>query len=573
MSSTRLRARYALLILAAAACADATRAVPDQQQHVASVMVVANTRTFRVGDTLRVSARALSADGTLLQGRSVDWSSSNPAVLHLGGTGLATGVAPSTASIRATIEGKTGAVDVVVAVVPVSRVAIVETSISLAKGQGHTLVAAALDAEGRPLEGRAITWRSNDAVIAEVDGTGHIIARTAGETKVFAESEGKADSVLVIVTPPGVGSVVVSPGASLVGVGRTRQLTAVVLDTNGDTLHGQDVVWSVDNPSAAGITTSGLLWGIAPGYVTIRATSGGTTGAVAATIENGEADALAYDLLYYRNTSEAWGEIMVLGTTPGSAPVRINAGTVSRMPTASPDGQRIAFAVSMKELGTNAQIDDIFAVDRNGMNMKRLTSEPGVDAEPAWSPSGARIAYRRLDLTTGYSSIWVMDADGSNKAKLTEALEGAYSVSAPSWSPDGSRLAFSTVSRAGTRSAIWTMNADGSDRQQRTSSPDGFDTEPTWSADGSRIAFSRIYAGDRELAILTLATGDVQRISLPGAQWHPAWSPDGGHIAFWQPAGPTVTGIYTVRTDGNNVRLHTVNESWGGGFNPSWIRR
>jgi len=166
-----------------------------------------------------------------------------------------------------------------------------------------------------------------------------------------------------------------------------------------------------------------------------------------------------------------------------------------------------------------------------------------------------------------------MDADGSNKAKLTEALEGAYSVSAPSWSPDGSRLAFSTVSRAGTRSAIWTMNADGSDRQQRTSSPDGFDTEPTWSADGSRIAFSRIYAGDRELAILTLATGDVQRISLPGAQWHPAWSPDGGHIAFWQPAGPTVTGIYTVRTDGNNVRLHTVNESWGGGFNPSWIRR
>jgi Tol biopolymer transport system component len=310
-----------------------------------------------------------------------------------------------------------------------------------------------------------------------------------------------------------------------------------------------------------------------PGYVTIRATSGGKTGAVGATIENGEADALAYDLLYYRNTSEAWGEIMVLGTAPGSAPVRINAGSVSRMPTASPDGLRIAFAVSMKELGTNAQIDDIYAVDRNGMNMKRLTSEPGVDAEPAWSPQGNRIAYRRLDLTTGYSAIWAMDADGSNKVKLTETLAGAYSVSAPSWSPDGSRIAFSTVSRAGTTSAIWTMNADGSGKQQRTSSPDGFDTEPTWSPDGSRIAFSRIYAGDRELAILTLATGDVQRISLPGAQWHPAWSPDGGHIAFWQPAGPTVTGIYSVRVDGSNVRLHTVSETWGGGFNPSWISR
>jgi Tol biopolymer transport system component len=102
---------------------------------------------------------------------------------------------------------------------------------------------------------------------------------------------------------------------------------------------------------------------------------------------------------------------------------------------------------------------------------------------------------------------------------------------------------------------------------------DGFDMEPTWSADGSRIAFSRIYAGDREIAILTLASGDVQRISLPGAQWHPAWSPDGSHIAFWQPAGPTVTGIYTMRADGTNVRLHTLDESWGGGFNPTWIRR
>jgi TolB protein len=243
------------------------------------------------------------------------------------------------------------------------------------------------------------------------------------------------------------------------------------------------------------------------------------------------------------------------------------------MPTASPDGQRIAFAVSMKELGTDLQIDDIYAVDRNGLNMKRLTSEPGVDAEPAWSPKGDRIAYRHLDVTTGHSTIWVMDADGSNKVKLTAALENAYAATGPSWSPDGNQIAFATVSRSGTASAIWTMNADGSDQRQRTSSVDGFDMEPTWSADGSRIAFSRIYAGDREIAILTLASGDAQRISLPGAQWHPAWSPDGSHIAFWQPAGPTVTGIYTMRADGTNVRLHTLDESWGGGFNPTWIRR
>lgn len=571
MPFTRLRAGYALFTLVAAACADATRPVPEQQ--VASVTVVASARTLLVGETLRISARAAAADGTLLHGRTVSWTSTSSDVLQVDGSGLVTAIAPGTASIRATIEGKTGSMDVAVNVMPVDRVAIVETSISLMKGEAHTIAAAALDAQGRPLQGRSMAWRSVDVAIADVDATGRVTARGEGETKVFAESEGKRDSVLVVVTPAGVGSISISPGAMVLGVGRTRQLTATVLDTNGDTLRGREVKWTVDNRSAAGITTSGILSGISPGYVTITAICEGKTFGVAATIENGEADALEYDLLYYRNTSDAWGEIMVLGTSGNAAPIRLNAGTVSRMPTASADGQRIAFAVSMKELGTNAQIDDIFAVDRNGMNMKQLTSEPGVDAEPAWSPNGDRIAYRHLDQATGYSAIWVMNADGSNKVKLTAALENAYSMSAPSWSPDGSRIAFATVARSGSTSAIWTMNADGSDQQQRTSSVDGFDTEPTWSAGGSQIAFSRIFAGDREIAILTLASGSVQRLSLPGAQWHPAWSPDGSHIAFWQPAGPTLTGIYTMRADGSNVRLHTLDESWGGGFNPGWIRR
>jgi Tol biopolymer transport system component/uncharacterized protein YjdB len=571
MSFIRLRAASALLSLAAAACADATRPVVEQK--VATVTVVASTRSFAVGDTLRLSARALSADGSLLEGRQVSWSSSNPDVLQLSSAGLATAIAPGAATIHATIEGKRGSVDVAVSVVPVARVAIVETSIALTRGATHTLVAAALDAQGRPLSDRAIAWRTGDASIVEVDAAGRLTARSEGETKVFAESEGKADSVQVVVTPPTVGSVKITPGAMVLGVSGTRQLTAIVLDTNGDTLRDRTVTWSVDNRAAAGITASGLLWGIAPGYVTITATCEGKTFSVAATIENGEADPLEYDLLYYRNTSEAWGEIMILGTVGNAAPVRLNAGNVSRMPTASPDGQRIAFAVSMKELGTNAQIDDIFAVDRNGMNMKRLTSDPGVDAEPAWSPTGDRIAYRHLDLVTGYTAIWVMNADGSRKVKLTEALESAYSVGTPSWSPDGSRIAFSTVSRSGTRSGIWTMNADGSDQQQRTTSMDGFDMEPTWSAGGTQIAFSRIFAGDRDIAIVTLASGSVQRLSLPGAQWHPAWSPDGGHIAYWQPAGPTVTGIYTMRIDGSNVRMHTLDPAWGGGFNPTWIRR
>lgn len=572
MRSLRLHILIALLGTSAIACADATRPAPEQ--HVASVTVVASTNAIFVGDTVRVSARAYTADGALLDGRVVSWSSTNPGVLQLSSGGVATAMSAGTAAIRATIEGKTGSVDIAVNVMPVDRVAIIETSISLSRGQARTVVAAALDAQGRALQDRPIAWRSVDAAIAEVDATGHVTARGEGETKIFAESEGKADSVLVIVSPPGVGSVGITPAAMILGVGRTRQLTAIVLDTNGDTLRGREVTWSVDNRFAAGITGTGLLWGIAPGYVTITATCEGKTSSVAATVVNGEVDVFDYDLLYHRNTSQAWGEIMVLGTSGAAAPIRINAGDVSRMPTPSPDGLRIAFAVSMKELATNAQIDDIYAVDRNGMNMKRLTSEAGIDDQPAWSPKGDRIAYRHFDNVSGRSSIWLMNVDGSDKVDITPTLGDAYYVSWPSWSPDGNRIAFATVSRnLTTTSAIWTMNADGSSQQMRTSSADGFDTEPSWSAGGSQVAFSRVYAGDREIAILTLASGNVQRLPLPGAQWHPAWSPDGSHIAFWQPAGPTLTGIYTMRADGTNARLHTLDADWGGGYNPSWIRR
>jgi len=559
------------LVGAIAACGDSTAPAPER--HVASVTVVTPTQTLFVGDAITASARPHASDGSLLQGKAITWSSSNPGVLQLSVTGVATAVTPGTATIRATVEGKTGSVDVMVNIVPVAQVRVPEPAISIVRGESRVLVASTVDAAGRVLEGRTITWQSNDVTVATIDATGRLAARHEGTTTVIAESEGKTATVEVNVARATAGSVVITPAATVLEVGRTRQLTAIVLGVNGDTLTDRGVVWSVDNQSAAGITGTGLLWGIAPGYVTITATSEGRTGAVAATIVNGEPDVLSSDLLYHRTTTDAWGEIMVLGTTGGVAPIRLNAGSVSRMPTASPNGRRIAFYVSMQELGTNRQIDDIYAVDRDGMNMKQLTTEAGIDAEPAWSPTGDRIAYRHRDPAAGRSAIWVMNADGSNKVKLTADLEATHDVSWPSWSPDGSRIAFATVVPMGTTSAIWTMNADGSNQAQRTSSVNGYDTQPTWSADGTRIAFSRNYSGDREIAILSLDAGTTQRIALPGAQWKPAWSPDGRHIAFWQPAGTSLTGVYTMRPDGSNVRLHTADANWGGGYDPSWIRR
>jgi TolB protein len=284
---------------------------------------------------------------------------------------------------------------------------------------------------------------------------------------------------------------------------------------------------------------------------------------------------MPYDLIYHRTLPGAVGEIFILSTTSGSTPVRLNAGNVSRSPSASPNGNRIAFYVAQFELNGD-RTDDIFAVDRNGLNMRRLTSEPGYDGDPAWSPSGDRIAYRRIEPGTGRGDVWVMNADGSDKVKLTGDLPATESSGPPAWSPDASRIAFITTSytAGGSASTLWIMNADGSGKHSLVVNATAGDRDPTWSPDGSRIAFVRSYRDDTDIMIVGVATGEVVRMALPGQQEAPAWSPDGRHIAYWRHVGTDASAaIYTVRANGTNVRLHTRLPAWGGAYDPSWIHR
>ena len=208
--------------------------------------------------------------------------------------------------------------------------------------------------------------------------------------------------------------------------------------------------------------------------------------------------------------------------------------------------------------------------------MKRLTTTPGVDNAPAWSPTPglSLIAFHRLDAATGRSDIWVMNGDGTNQRDLTADLPIELVRGEPAWSPDGQWIAFTSIrGTAGPgRGSIWIMRVDGSEKRQLTSHPDnGFDLHPTWSPDGQRIAFQRA-----SVAIVTVATGAVTYLNVPGVAAHPSWSPDGRHIAFTRlDPGPNGAEwqLYTVRADGTGMRLRTTNPLWGGGVSPTWIAR
>ncbi len=86
---------------------------------------------------------------------------------------------------------------------------------------------------------------------------------------------------------------------------------------------------------------------------------------------------------------------------------------------------------------------EIYLVQPDGSGLARLTDEPGVDTDPAWSPDGRQIVFRsRRD---GSSDIFIMDADALHPANLVrdprDSLDDEF---VPAWNPDGETLAVYT---------------------------------------------------------------------------------------------------------------------------------
>ena len=120
----------------------------------------------------------------------------------------------------------------------------------------------------------------------------------------------------------------------------------------------------------------------------------------------------------------------------------------------SPTSNSIAFG------STRDGNEEIYVMDADGSEPRRLTDAPGVDANAAWSPNGDRIAFEsnRHMPQGGNAEIYVMDADGTHQERLTSF---AGQDTKPTWSPTGDRIAFHR--RIEGHLQVFTMNPDGSD--------------------------------------------------------------------------------------------------------------
>jgi hypothetical protein len=216
-------------------------------------------------------------------------------------------------------------------------------------------------------------------------------------------------------------------------------------------------------------------------------------------------------------------------------------------------GENSKIAFSSDRDGNSLAIYVMNAAD--GTNITRLTYNPvdhDNDRDSRWSPDGKKIAFassfRDVSGHDLKGEIYVMNADGTNTTRLTNNMDFDRS---PSWSPDGEKIAF-TSDRDG-NTEIYVMNAADGTNTTRLTYISAIDEEPRWSPDGEKIAFVSLRDQiSSEIYVMNAADGsDVTRLTYnPTTDSHPDWAPT-------PPPLPPSEPIQTVLT------LHTRDVPWG----------
>ena len=207
---------------------------------------------------------------------------------------------------------------------------------------------------------------------------------------------------------------------------------------------------------------------------------------------------------------------------------------------------------------------DIWVMNANDTGHANITNTTGYDSEAAWSPDGSKIAFSS-DRSGGNTDIWVMNSNGGNPLRLTDDAAIDY---APTWSPNAAKIAFSS-NRDGD-SDIYVMNADGTNEVNVSNNTAG-DGQSAWSPDGTRFAFTRVGASpcdagsQEEIWVMNAGGGGATQLSCQLRARSPEWSPDGTKIAFEVGIG---TGVQVFVMNANGSGQTAITEPTSS--NPAW---
>ena len=197
---------------------------------------------------------------------------------------------------------------------------------------------------------------------------------------------------------------------------------------------------------------------------------------------------------------------------------------------------------------------EVYVMNPDGTNQTRLTNAPIGSGKASWSADGAKIAFQSY--RDDDPEIYVMNADGSNQTRLTNV---AGADDNPHWSPDGMQIVFD--SDRGGQPDVFIMNADGTNQTNLTNNP-STDSQPAWSPDGTKIAFQSTRDGNFEIYVMSAdGTSQTRLTNNPADDNQPRWSPDGTKITF-ESTRDGNQEVYVMNADGTNQTRLTNNPSF-----------
>ncbi|MFW6080090.1 MAG: Ig-like domain-containing protein [Gemmatimonadota bacterium] len=542
------------LPLAAGACDDEEPAdpagpgAPDLPGEPATVTLSAEAvHLAAIGAAYPLAATVADSNGIALGDVAVAWTSEDESVATVDGSGRVEAVGVGETEVTAEAGDASD-----VATIAVTQSA-ASVSVSPALGEFHAVgdsmryTAVVRDANGHAIDDAAIEWSSTDEGVATVDADGWAFAEANGTAGVSAAVGEVADEAAVRVEQI-VASVEVSPAADTIAQNDTSALAAEATDANGVPISGAAVTWTSSDPGLAPVDGEGdvssAYWGV---DATVTATVDGVSGT---------AEVHVLDQIAFRTNRDGNDEIYLMNAD-GSDQRRITSHGASDVhPTWSPDGMRLAFA-------SNRDGDyEIYTMNVDGSNVLNLTNDGSTDVEPAWSPEGTDILFRSV--RDGATDVYAVEADGSNLRNLTDE---ATPDDDPAWSPHGSKIAFSSLRDGSGDTQIFIMNADGSNAAQITDN-DTDDVHPSWSPDGERIAF--VSTGDLDIYVMDADGSNRVQLTDDDLNQEPAWSPDGSRIAF-RSNRDGAWAIFIMKADGSNpVRI---TDATSNDLSPAWRPR